>query len=88
MGTDPGWPALLADYETAVQEFAQVSRALTAALVDGKSSPEDVQALLAAEARTRDAVALMRMRLVNQWRSSQVDLGTLPLPSENDEQHT
>ena len=88
MSADPDWPTLLADYETAIQEFAQVSRALTAVLMDGKSSPEDVQALLAAEARTRDTVALRRMRLVNQWRSSQAELGTPPPLSEDDEQHT
>ena len=80
-------PTLLADYAAAVEDFARVSRALTAALLDGKSAIDDVQALLAAETRAKNSVALMRMRVVNHWRDSQAELGPLSLPIEDDEQH-
>ena len=81
------WPALLAAYEAAIADFSAISRALTSALVDSKSGPDDVQALLAAEARAKDAVTLARMRLVNLWRASQGDFELPPLPTEGDGDH-
>jgi hypothetical protein len=64
-----------------------VSRTLTAALTDGKASNDDVQALLAVEARHKDVLTLMRMRLLNLWRAAQPDLGTLPQPIEDGDEH-
>jgi hypothetical protein len=84
---DPDWPKLLADYEAAVENFAQLTRALTAALLDGKAANEDMQALLAAETRARNTLGLMRMRVVNHWRASQAELGSVPLPYEDDDQY-
>jgi hypothetical protein len=86
MGADLDWSTLLADYEAAIDDFAQASRALTAALVGGRPA-EDVQVVLAAESRTRDVAALMRMRLVNQWRDSHADVATPLVPTEDDDQH-
>jgi hypothetical protein len=84
--TDPDWRKLLAEYEAAVEAFARVSRTLTAALMDGKASNDDVQALLAVESRHKEVVSLMRMRLLNLWRAAQTDLGTLPQLNEDGEQ--
>jgi hypothetical protein len=81
---DPAWPKLLADYEAAAENFAQVSRALTAALLDGKSAAQDVQALLVAETLAKDTVGLMRMRVVNHWRASQDECDPPPLPIDDD----
>jgi hypothetical protein len=84
--TDPDWPKLLAEYEAAVEAFARVSRTLTAALMDGKASNDDVQALLTVESRHKEVVSLMRMRLLNLWRAAQTDLGPLPQLTEDGEQ--
>jgi hypothetical protein len=85
--TDPEWPKLLAEYEAAVEAFSRVSRTLTAALMNGKVSDEDVQELLAVESRHKDVVTLMRMRLLNLWRAAQTDLRTLPQVTEDDDEH-
>jgi hypothetical protein len=77
---------LLAEYEAAVEAFARVSRTLTAALMDGQASNDDVQALLAVESRHKEVVSLMRMRLLNLWRAAQTELGTLPQFIEDAEQ--
>ncbi len=69
---DPELLGLLADYETAVEDFGRVSRTLTAALLSLRPA-DDVQTLLAAEARTRDVIALTRIRLANRWHTSHVD---------------
>jgi hypothetical protein len=85
---DPNWPKLLAEYEAAVEAFARVSRTLTAALMDGKASNDDVQELLTVESRHKDVVTLMRMRLLNLYRAAQTDLDTLPPFAEDDEQES
>jgi hypothetical protein len=71
MGAD--WPALLSDYEAALAQFQRVTEALTRALVDLDSTPEDFRGLFAAEERARDTVLLTRTRLVNAWREAQPD---------------
>jgi hypothetical protein len=73
MEGNPDWPALLTDYQTALEEFERVTKAVTAALVDRNSAAETFPELFAAESRARDAVILSRMRLVNAWRDSQPD---------------
>jgi hypothetical protein len=85
---DPDWAKLLAEYEAAVEAFARVSRTLTAALIDGNASNDDVQELFAVESRHKDVVTLMRMRLLNLWRASQTDLDPLPQFTEDDAQES
>jgi len=63
------WPALLADYEVALEHFEQTSKALTIALVNGDS--ETFSALAGTEAKAREAVVAMRLRLLNAWRDSE-----------------
>jgi hypothetical protein len=70
LDTDTDWPALLADYQAALEEFERTSRALTAALLHAPGPNGEGVALLAAETRARDAVVLTRMRLMNAWRDS------------------
>lgn len=67
------WPALLAEYQSAVAEFGRVTDALSTALVDPNSGAETFAALFAAEASARDRVILTRMRLMNAWRETQPD---------------
>ena len=88
MSDDPDWPQLLTEYQAAIEEFAQVSRALTAALMEGKSAADDIQALLARETSARDAVALTRMRLVNLWRDSQSTVDSPATPTEHDHKYS
>jgi len=70
MEDHPDWPMLLTDYQSALDEFERVTRALTAALVDPNSAADDFSELFAAESRARHTVVLSRMRLVNAWRDS------------------
>jgi hypothetical protein len=67
---DPEWPMLLRDYEMSIAEFDSVSRALTAALIEGNAADADVGALAVAEETARETVVLLRMRLMNLWRES------------------
>jgi hypothetical protein len=70
MPDDPDWPALLTDYEAALEEFERVTKALTAAMLAPGGPNDDHHSLLAAEAAARDAVVLTRMRLMSAWRDS------------------
>jgi hypothetical protein len=70
----PEWPVLLGDYETAIAEFDSVSRALTTALTERNASDDDLRELVVAEERARETVVLARMRLINLWRDSGLDL--------------
>ena len=72
---DPEWPALLRAYETAIAEFESVSRALTTALMERNAGDNDLSALILAEERARETVVLARMRLINLWRESGVEIG-------------
>lgn len=72
---DPEWPALLRGYETAIAEFEAVSRALTTALMERNACDNDLTALVLAEERARETVVLARMRLINLWRESGVEIG-------------
>jgi hypothetical protein len=74
---DSDWPALLRDYESAIAEFERVSRALTTSLNERNANNEDLRALVVAEERARETVVLARMRLINLWRDSGMEL---PLP--------
>jgi hypothetical protein len=55
-------PKLLENYQKALEEFDRASRALTTALVDGDTQPD--QSLFLAEARARDAVVSSRLLLL------------------------
>jgi hypothetical protein len=72
---DPEWPALLRGYETAIVQFEAVSRALTTALMERNGGDNDLSALVLAEERARETVVLARMRLINLWRESGVEIG-------------
>jgi len=78
MSDDPDWPALLTDYEAALDEFERTSKALTAALLQPGGPNGDRSALLAAEASARDVVVLTRMRLMNAWRDTDAHLRSPP----------
>jgi hypothetical protein len=71
---DPEWPKLLSDYEAAIAEFEAVSRALTTTLNERNAGDDDFRALILAEERARETVVLARMRLINLWRESGVEL--------------
>ena len=71
---DPEWPAALRDYELAIAEFEGVSRALTTALNERNPRDDGLQALIVSEERARETVVLARMRLINLWRESGIDL--------------
>lgn len=68
------WPALLTDYQAALDNFDRVTKMLTLLLVDRTSTPEDFRGVFAAETRARDVVILTRMRLMNAWREDQPDV--------------
>jgi hypothetical protein len=70
MSEDPDWPALLTDYEAALEVFERVTKALTVAMLRPGGPNGDERALLAAEAAARDAVVMTRMRLMNAWRDA------------------
>jgi hypothetical protein len=72
---DPEWPELLRGYEAAIAEFESVSRALTTALMERNAGDNDLRALVLEEERARETVVLARMRLINLWRESGVEIG-------------
>ena len=55
-------PKLLKDYQKALEEFDRASRALTTALVERNTQPDE--SLFIAEARARDAVVSSRLLLL------------------------
>jgi len=65
------WPALLTDYQAALEDFERVTKILSLLLVDRTSTAEDFRGVFAAEAKARDVVMLTRMRLMNAWREDQ-----------------
>jgi hypothetical protein len=75
MPADSEWPAFLSDYQAAIAAFEDASRTLMAALTDRSATDADLGALLSAEEKTREAVLLARMRLINLWRESGADYG-------------
>ena len=87
MEDDPSWPDLLAGYKEALQVFERSSKALTAALIDRSTSPDDLSIRFAAEAAARDAVVLSRMRIASLWRESEQPL-PLPFAQADDDQLT
>jgi hypothetical protein len=79
------WRALLTEYAHATNLFERASRTLTRALVTSSVPRDEIEALVEAEAKARDAAALARLRLVNLWRattSAEIDDGMAPLSSE------
>ena len=77
MSGDPDWPALLTDYQAALEQFEVVTKALTTALLQPGGPNGETAALLAAEAGARDTVILTRMRLMNAWRDADLHI---PVP--------
>ena len=78
LNNESDWPALLKDYQAAVNNFASVSAAMTDALSAQYPLGIEFLDLIEAEGRVRDAVILTRIRLINLWRDSLDE--TKPLP--------
>lgn len=79
------WRTLLEDYQYAVDLLEHASRTLTVALATDGASRDEIEALIEAETRARDATASARLRLVNLWRAAadrHVNGGTKPLSAE------
>ena len=64
------WRELLTEYEYAINLFERASRTLTRALVTSGVPRDEIEALVEAETRAREAAAAARLRLVNLWRAS------------------
>jgi hypothetical protein len=79
------WRTLLEEYEYAVALLTRASRTLTRALLTGGIPHDQIEALIEAEIKARDAIASARLRLVNLWRATadgHVDDGIKPLSAE------
>jgi hypothetical protein len=79
------WRALLEEYQYAVDLVERASRTLTRALVTDGLPRDEIEALIAAETKARDATAAARLRLVNLWRATadgHVNDGKKPLSAE------
>jgi hypothetical protein len=70
MGDERDWRALLNEYEYAVDLFERASRTLTRALITGSVPRDEIEILVDAEAKARDATGLARLHLVNLWRAT------------------
>jgi hypothetical protein len=75
---DSDWPALLADYKRRSPR-SSASRALMAALTRRNATMTTFSALVVEE-EAREAVILVRMRLINLWRVSGAELEALEPP--------
>jgi hypothetical protein len=67
------WRTLLSEYEYAVDLLERASRTLTRALVTDAVSREEIEALVDAEIKAREATASARLRLVDLWRATAHD---------------
>ena len=79
------WRTLLAEYEYAVALLERASRTLTRALLTDGIPRDEIEALIEAETKARDATASARLRLVNLWRANAeapVNDGMKPLSAE------
>jgi hypothetical protein len=79
------WRRLLEEYEYAVDLLGRASRVLTRALLTDGAPRDEIEALIEAETKARDATASARLRLVNLWRASgdgHVNDGMKPLSAE------
>jgi len=79
------WRALLEEYQYAVDLLERASRILTRALLTDGAPRDEIEALIEAEAKARDATASARLRLVNLWRATgggHVNDGMKPLSAE------
>jgi hypothetical protein len=83
MDVDPDWPTALADYQHALEAFERASKALTAALIDRSTSPDDLAVRFAAEASARNTVVLLRMRVVSLWRESELPFAVPVFPFDD-----
>ena len=70
------WRALLEHYQYAVDLLERASRTLTRALVSDGAPREEIEALIEAETKARDATASARLQLVNLWRATADGHGT------------
>jgi hypothetical protein len=60
----------LEDYQYAVDLLERASRTLTRALLADGAPRDEIEALIEAETKARDATASARTRLVNLWRAT------------------
>ena len=81
------WPALLTDYQAALDDFDRVTELMTLLLVDGTSTAEDFRGVFAAETKARDVVVLTRMRLINAWREDQPEVELAELLASGPHKH-
>jgi hypothetical protein len=81
------WPALLTDYQAALEEFERVTKVLTLLLADRTTTPEDFRGVFAAEANARDVVILTRVRLMNAWREDRPEVELAELLAGDKSKH-
>lgn len=84
MNNESDWPALLKDYQAAVNNFASLSAALTDALSAQYPLGVEFLDLIEAEERVRETVILTRIRLINLWRDSLDETKPLPFVGSTD----
>ena len=70
MADERDWRELLTEYQYAITLFERASRTLTRALLTSGVPRDDIEALVEAEAKAREATASARMRLVDLWRAT------------------
>ena len=70
MADERDWRELLTEYQYAITLFERASRTLTRALLMSGAPRDDIEALVEAEAKAREATASARMRLVDLWRAT------------------
>jgi hypothetical protein len=70
------WRTLLEYYEYAVDLLERASRTLTRALLTDGAPRDEIEALIEAETKARDATASARLQLVNLWRATADGRGT------------
>jgi hypothetical protein len=64
------WRTLLEQYQYGVDLLERASRTLTRALLTDGAPRDEIEALIEAETKARDATASARLRLVNLWRAT------------------
>jgi hypothetical protein len=67
------WRGLLTEYEFAVDLFERASRTLTRAMMTSSIPRDQIEVLVNAEAKARDATTAVRLRLINLWRATADD---------------
>lgn len=64
------WRTLLEQYQYGVDLLERASRTLTRALLTDAAPRDEIEALIEAETKARDATASARLQLVNLWRAT------------------